>query len=79
MAIEQHRELDEIEAGIDSEDLRKSQKTDNSRTRSMAICIHEPNDCGGEDDNVWNKHNRKVAEVDSEDELSFEETNISRD
>jgi len=45
----------------------------------MAICIHEPNDCGGKDENVWNKHNRKVAEVDSEDELSFEETNISRD
>lgn len=53
MAIEQHRELDEIEAGIDSDDLRKSQRTDNTRKRSMAIVIHEPNDCGGDDDDVW--------------------------
>ena len=42
----------------------------------MAIVIHEPNEV---DDDVWSNKNRKKAELDSDDEMSFDEEHSSRD
>ena len=64
------RKLDEIEAGIDANRLTISGNK-KERGKSMAIQIVEENQTDGDTANVWTKKNRKEAESDSDETITF--------